>query len=94
MKRSFPKAQMTEQRQDDRQHLEAASLSVIDLESGVEFAGEGRNLSGHGLLFHASMAPPVGADLHVTMQGKRTKVRVLRVEPQAQGGFAVAGRMI
>ena len=84
---------MTEQRQDDRQHLEAASLSVIDLESGVEFAGEGRNLSGNGLLFHASMEPVVGAELHVTMQGKRSRVRVLRVLPLAQGGFDVAGRI-
>ena len=93
MKRLHESHQMTEQRQDDRQHLEATSLCVVDLESGVEFAGEGRNLSGHGLLFHASMEPPVGAELHVTMQGQRSKVRVLRVEPQAQGGFAVAGRI-
>ena len=86
---------MTEQRQDDRQDLDAASLSVVDVESGVEFEGEGKNLSGHGLLFHASMEPAVGADLQVTMSGKQTmraSVRVVRVEVKEQG-FDVAGRI-
>lgn len=86
---------MTEQRQDDRQHLEATSLSVLDLESGVEFEGEGRNLSGRGLLFHASMEPVVGADMHVTLSGEkplRASIRVVRVE-QSEGGFDVAGRI-
>jgi hypothetical protein len=87
---------MTEQRQDDRQDLEATSLSVVDLESGVEFEGEGKNLSGHGLLFHAAMEPAVGADMQVTLTGEkpmRASIRVLRVEPQARGGFDVAGRI-
>lgn len=82
---------MTEQRQDDRQDLDT-SLSVIDLESGVEFAGEARNVSGHGLMFHASMEPAVGADMQVTLSGKKSNIRVLRVEPDDQG-FAVAGRI-
>ena len=83
-----------DQRQDDRQHL-ATSLSVLDLESGVEFEGEGRNLSGRGLLFHASMEPVVGADMHVTLSGEkslRASIRVVRVAP-SQGGFDVAGRI-
>ena len=87
---------MTEQRQDDRQELEATSLSVVDLESGVEFEGEGRNLSGRGLLFHANMEPIVGADMQVTMSGgssMRASIRVVRVEPESTGGFAVAGRI-
>ena len=87
---------MTEQRQDDRQDLEATSLSVVDVESGVEFEGEGRNLSGRGVLFHSEMEPVVGADMQVTMSGgksMRASIRVVRVEPELNGGFAVAGRI-
>lgn len=86
---------MTEQRQDDRQDLDATSLCVVDVESGVEFEGAGKNLSGRGLLFHASMEPAVGADLQVTMAGEkplRASVRVVRVEVKEQG-FDVAGRI-
>ncbi|MDP1829003.1 MAG: PilZ domain-containing protein [Archangium sp.] len=86
---------MTEQRQDDREHLEATSVSVLDLESGVEFEGDGKNLSGHGLLFHAAMEPVVGADMQVTLSGRKSmkaSVRVLRVEPKS-GGFDVAARI-
>ncbi len=83
---------MTEQRQDDRQDVEAVSLSVIDLESGVEFAGEARNVSGRGLMFHASMEPAIGADMQVMLSGKKSNIRVLRVEAADQG-FAVAGRI-
>ena len=86
---------MTEQRQDDRQDLDATSLCVVDVESGVEFEGEGRNLSGRGLLFHAAMEPAVGADLQVTMSGEKSmcaSVRVVRVEVKGQG-FDVAGRI-
>ena len=84
---------MTEQRMDDREPLEATPLNVVDVESGVEFDAEAMNRSGRGLLFHASMEPPVGADLQVTMSGQRSKVRVLRVEPKGDGGFDVAGRI-
>ena len=84
---------MTEQRMDDREPLEATPLNVVDVESGVEFDGAAMNRSGHGLAFHASMEPPVGADLQVTLSGERSKVRVLRVEPTRDGGFDVAGRI-
>ena len=86
---------MTEQRQDDRQHLEDTSLSVVDLESGVEFEGEGKNFSGRGLLFHAAMEPVVGADMQVTMSGPKplnASIRVVRVQAN-EGGFDVAGRI-
>lgn len=86
---------MTEQRQDDREHLEATSISVVDLESGVEFEGDGKNLSGHGLLFHAAMEPAVGADMQVTLCGQKSmkaRVRVVRVEPRS-GGYDVAARI-
>lgn len=86
---------MTEQRQDDREHLEATSISVVDLESGVEFEGDGKNLSGQGLLFHAAMEPAVGADMLVTLSGTKSmkaRVRVVRVEPRS-GGYDVATRI-
>jgi hypothetical protein len=83
---------MTEQREEERHDLDC-NLSVVDVESGVEFEAAGKNLSGHGLLFHAAMEPPVGADLHVSLSGARKTIRVLRVEAQAQGGFDVATRI-
>lgn len=83
---------MTEQRQEDRQDLEG-TLVVVDVESGVEFEAEGRNLSSHGLLFHAELEPPVGADMQLSLSGARKNIRVLRVEPQARGGFDVASRI-
>jgi len=81
---------MTEQRMSDRQPLEATQLSVVDVESGVEFDGEAVNHSDRGLFFHATMEPPVGAELQVTMSGQKSRVRVLRVEPR-RDGFDVAG---
>ena len=86
---------MTEQRQDDRQHLEDTSIAVIDLESGVEFEGDGKNVSGRGLLFHAAMEPAIGADMQVTLSGAtsmKARIQVVRVQPAA-GGFDVAGRI-
>jgi hypothetical protein len=83
---------MTEQREEERHDLEC-TLSVVDVESGVEFEAEARNLSGHGLLFHAAMEPPVGADMQVSLSGARKNLRVLRVEAQAHGGFDVATRI-
>ena len=86
---------MTEQRQDDRQHLEDTSIAVVDLESGVEFEGDGKNLSSRGLLFHAGLEPAVGADMQVTLSGQKSmkaRIQVVRVSPHA-GGFDVAGRI-
>lgn len=83
---------MTEQREEERHDFEA-TLSVVDVESGVEFEAEAKNLSGRGLLFHAAMEPPVGADLQVSLAGARKTIRVLRVEAHARGGFDVATRI-
>jgi hypothetical protein len=86
---------MTEQRQADRHSLEDTAVSVMDLESGVEFSGEGHDLSGTGLSFHASMEPPVGAELKVTLQGRENlsaRLEVTRVKKDA-AGFAVAGKL-
>lgn len=86
---------MTEQRQDDRLTLEDMSVAVVDHESGVEFSGEGLNASAKGLAFHASMEPPVGADLQVTLRGQKNltaALRVTRVEKKS-AGFDVAGRL-
>lgn len=87
-----------EQRQHPRITLAGATVGVVDVESGVEFAADGGNVSGRGLMFTAAMEPVVGADLHVTLERAdvrtmRATVRVLRVEPRAEGGFEVAGRI-
>jgi hypothetical protein len=82
---------MTEQRQDNREVFET-SLAVIDLESGVEFAGDVKNRSKHGLLFHAALEPALGADMQLTLEGRRASIQVVRVEPSGNG-FDVAGRI-
>jgi hypothetical protein len=86
---------MTEQRQDDRLTLEDTTVAVVDHESGVEFSGHGHDVSRAGLSFHASMEPPVGAELQVTLRGEQNLVGALQVTRVAAkaGGFDVAGRL-
>lgn len=86
---------MTEQRQDDRLTLEDTTVAVVDHESGVEFSGQGHDVSSAGLSFHASMEPPVGADLQVTLRGEKNLVGALRVTRVAAkaDGFDIAGRL-
>lgn len=78
--------------------LEDTSVGVIDIESGVEFAGDGRDLSSEGLAFRAPMEPCVGADMQVVLRGKdarleplRASFRVVRVTPASSGQWDVAG---
>jgi hypothetical protein len=87
-----------EQRQHPRITLDGTTIGVVDVESGVELAAEGGNVSGRGLMFISALEPVVGADLLVTLERAdlrpmRATVQVLRVEPRAQGGFEVAGRI-
>lgn len=79
-------------RTDERQHT-TAPVDVVDFESGVEFSGAARNVSAHGLKFHAGMEPPVGAELSVRVGDARSQMQVTRVEACAAGGFDVAGRL-
>ena len=76
-------------------HLPPEQRRILDAASaaGVEFSAEGRNLSSHGLLFHADLEPPVGADMQISLSGARKNIRVVRVEPRARGGFDVASRI-
>lgn len=69
-----------------------ATVEVVDVESGVEFSGAARDLSASGLAFSAAMEPPVGADMLVSLQGKKSMMRVTRVERSANG-YDVAGRL-
>jgi hypothetical protein len=85
---------MTEQRLSDRHSLEETSVAVVDLESGVEFSGEASNVSGSGLKFNATMEPPVGAEMRVTLKGQENRsarLEVTRVERKSQC-FEIAGR--
>lgn len=82
---------MHEQRDAERTQVEAA-VEIVDVESGVEFSGASRDVSSSGISFSASMEPPVGADMLVTMQGKKSMMRVTRVQ-KAGSGFDVAGRL-
>lgn len=86
---------MIEQRQSDRTELSDTVVEVIDIESGVEFSGEGLDLSGSGLAFRSPMEPPLGADIKVTLKGTRAltaDLRVTRVESRG-GRYAVAGTL-
>ncbi len=87
---------MTEQRKEQRRTLSDTQIAVVDVESGVEFAGRGADVSASGLSFDAQMEPPVGADMLVTLTGddnRRARLEVTRVQPTAQG-FQVAGRWL
>ncbi len=90
--------QQPEQRQQPRLHLQGTPVSVVDVESGVEFTADGMNLSGKGLMFHASLEPVVGADMQVTLESDEAKalrasIRVVRVAAHPEGGYEVAGRI-
>lgn len=84
---------MINKRTDERIEVTGTNVDVMDRESGVEFRGDAKNVSGAGLMFHASMEPPVGADLDVTVGEARGAMHVTRVAPAAGGGFDVAGRL-
>ncbi|MBE2251295.1 MAG: PilZ domain-containing protein [Myxococcus sp.] len=80
--------------------LEDTSVGVIDIESGVEFAGDGKDLSTDGLKFCAPMEPSIGADMQVVLSGRdarlpplRASFHVLRVTPAMTGGWDVAGTL-
>lgn len=84
---------MINNRMDERVDATGTEVEVMDRESGVEFHGDAKNVSGKGLLFHATMEPPVGADLDVKLGDARGAMQVTRVAPAAGGGFDVAGRL-
>ncbi len=84
---------MMNQRMDEREVVSGTDVEACDAESGVDFHGDAKNVSTHGLLFHATMEPPVGADLDVRMGETRGALHVTRVQPAAGGGFDIAGRL-
>jgi hypothetical protein len=86
-----------EQRHDSRSLLHATQVSLVDVESGVEFAASGKNLSSGGVAFHADLEPALGADMRVSVGGARpveAELKVVRVERSPEGGFDVAGRLV
>ncbi|MEW5742248.1 MAG: PilZ domain-containing protein [Myxococcota bacterium] len=85
----------TEQRATSRQAIPETRLSVVDVESGVEFDATGADLSHTGLKFRSALEPVAGADLHVTLTGERglrATLHVTRVTTCAEG-YEVAGRL-
>lgn len=90
----------TNLRRYTRLTLEDTAVGVIDVESGVEFFGDGTDLSSEGLAFRAPMEPCVGADMQVVLRGRdarlsplRANFKVLRVTPAGAGGWDVAGTL-
>ncbi|MBM4780286.1 MAG: hypothetical protein GQE15_21505 [Archangiaceae bacterium] len=88
------------QRRFTRLSLEDTTVGVVDIESGIEFSGNGKDLSSEGLAFRAPMEPSVGADMQVVLRGTDTRLEplrasfhVLRVTPVAQGSWHVAGTL-
>ncbi len=86
-----------EQREQERSLPENTIVSVVDLESGVEFEGDVKNVSLAGLMFHAHMEPVVGADMVLRFEYPNSprlhaRMNVTRVEEQANG-YAIAGTL-
>lgn len=77
-----------------------ARVEIIDEETGAEYQGEARNLSGRGLMFEAQVEPSVGATLKVTVSSNQSRMpplhaafKVVRVQKQKGGRFEVAGEL-
>lgn len=84
-----------EQRLSMRSAPEQKTVSVVDVESGVAFSGDVRNVSLAGLMFHAHMQPVVGADMELKFEhsdAPTLRAHVVRVEAQADG-FDIAGEI-
>jgi hypothetical protein len=62
------------QRRFTRLSLEDTTVGVVDIESGIEFSGNGKDLSSEGLAFRAPMEPSVGADMQVVLRGNDTRL--------------------
>lgn len=91
---------MTNARRFTRLTLENTAVGIVDIESGVEFSADGRDLSSEGLAFRSPLEPSVGADMQVVLRGTDTRLpplranfRVLRVRQADAGGWDVAGTL-
>ena len=87
----------SEQRAAARTTPEQGRVSVVDIESGVEFSGDIHNVSLAGLLFHAKLQPVVGADMALRFEYPNAptlyaRMNVVRVEPH-ENGFDIAGKL-
>ncbi len=74
---------------------EQKMVSVVDVESGVAFSGDVRNVSLAGLLFHAHMQPVVGADMELRFadcDAPMIRAHVVRVDASADG-FDIASEI-
>lgn len=77
-----------------------AKVEIIDEDSGTEYQGEARNLSGRGLMFEADIEPKVGTSLRVTVSSNQSRMpplhaafKVIRVHKLKGGRFEVAGEL-
>lgn len=77
-----------------------ARVEIVDEDSGVEYQGEARNLSGRGLMFEADVEPKAGANLKVTVSSNQSRMpplhagfKVIRVQKQKNGRYEVAGEL-
>ena len=77
-----------------------AKVTIVDMESGSEYNGDAKNLSGKGLMFEAAYQPAVGAELQVTVTSSQSrmpplvaKFTVIRVIERGLGQYEIAGEM-
>jgi len=77
-----------------------AKVVIIDENSGKEYLGEARNLSGRGLMFEADVEPTVGDNLKVVVSSNQSRMpplqaafKVARVQKLKIGRYEVAGEL-
>ncbi|QGX41406.1 PilZ domain-containing protein [Permianibacter aggregans] len=77
-----------------------AKVSIVDLDSGAEYHGEAKNLSGKGLMFEANFEPALDAELRVTVASMQSRMpplvasfKVVRVIKKDDGMYEIAGEL-
>ncbi len=94
---------------DERQYAEKrdfirmfvdSHVEVVDEETGATFHGDGKNISGSGLMFIADFQPREGASLHVTVSSLQSRLpplqaqfRVIRVSRCEDGRYQIGGEL-
>jgi hypothetical protein len=77
-----------------------AKVTIVDTDSGAEYHGDAKNLSGKGLMFEAGFEPRIGAELKVTITSMQSRMpplvanfTVMRVLAREKGLFEIGGEL-